>query len=146
MGHAIKLAAISQRLGEVPVGSVVVVDGQIVGEGLNRRELLHSVLEHAEMGALKEASKNLGRWRLKGAVVYSTLEPCFMCAGALIHARIDGLVYAAADPKFGAIESLYTLAKDPRLNHQFETLSGVMAEESAELLRFFFQRLRKRKT
>jgi tRNA(adenine34) deaminase len=144
MERALFFAGLSQRLNEVPVGALVVLDGQIVGEGFNRRELKTSVLEHAELNAIKAASKNLGRWRLKGATVYSTLEPCIMCAGALIHARIDCLVYGAADPKFGAIESLYSLNKDTRLNHQFTAVSGVLADKSAELLRDFFQSLRKR--
>ncbi len=143
MNEALKLAEISARLGEVPVGAVVVSNGAIVGRGFNRRELLASSLEHAELAALKDASLHLGSWRLLGATVYSTLEPCIMCAGALVHARIERLFYGAADPKFGGIESLYQLANDPRLNHQFAAVGGLMAAQSAQLLRDFFKGLRK---
>lgn len=142
MGKALRLAQIAFALGEVPVGAVIVVDGQIVGEGLNLRELKNSSLEHAELNALKQASSNLGRWRLTDATVYSTLEPCLMCAGALLHARVKSLVFGVADPKFGAIESLFSVAEDPRLNHRFLSVSGVRAQECAELLKLFFKNLR----
>lgn len=144
MKQALKLAEISAGLGEVPVGSIVVIDECIVGQGLNRRELSNSCLEHAELAAIKDANERLGQWRLVEATVYSTLEPCLMCAGALLHARIKGLVYGAKDAKFGAIDSLFRLASDPRLNHQFEVVSEVMAPESLKLLQNFFQKLRNR--
>jgi tRNA(adenine34) deaminase len=143
MMEALKLAEFATSLGEVPVGAVVVVDQEIVGFGFNRRELRSSCIEHAEMNALSEASKNLGRWRLMEATVYSTLEPCLMCAGAMIHARIHRLVYGAADPKFGAIESLYAVASDQRLNHRFHAMGGILANESRQLLKDFFLNLRK---
>lgn len=142
MGRALELAQIAFNLGEVPVGAVVVVDGQIVGEGYNLRELKNSCLEHAEIIALKQASANLGRWRLTDAMVYTTLEPCLMCAGALLHARIKGLFYGVADPKFGAIESLFSLASDPRLNHRFLWTKGIKSVECGELLKLFFKNLR----
>jgi tRNA(adenine34) deaminase len=142
MAIAMSLARRAASLGEVPVGALVVVDGTIVGQGLNTRELQTSVLAHAELNAIKDASNRLGQWRLTGATVYSTLEPCIMCAGALVHARIEHLVYGAADPKFGGIQSLYTIAADPRLNHRFNVTAGVMAQESSQILKDFFMGLR----
>ncbi len=146
MNEALRLAEISAGLGEVPVGAVIVFDGRIVGRGYNRRELSLSVLEHAELNALRDASNYLGRWRLVDATVYSTLEPCIMCAGALVHARITALYYGAADPKFGGIESLYHMAGDARLNHQFEAHGGLKTAESAQMLKEFFQNLRSART
>lgn len=145
MKEALALAQFAASLGEVPVGALVVVDHKIVGRGFNRREYMNSALEHAELMALKEASAKLGRWRLSDATVYSTLEPCLMCAGALVHARIKKLVFAARDPKFGAIASLFQVAQDARLNHRFPCEEGLMAKESAALLQGFFARLRAHK-
>lgn len=142
MAKALELAQTAGALGEVPVGSIVVMNGTIVGQGFNRRELDACCLSHAELLALKNASQTLGRWRLTDAVVYSTLEPCIMCAGALVHARVTHLVYGAADPKFGAIQSLYTMASDVRLNHRFTFTAGVMAAESVQLLKDFFKGVR----
>lgn len=144
MARAIELAKIAQSLGEVPVGALVVVKDRIVAEAYNKRELNQSSLDHAELLAIKIAAHNLGTWRLTGAIVYSSLEPCLMCAGALIHARIKLLVYGAKDAKFGAIDSLYQVAKDQRLNHQFTSIYGVLAQESSDLLRKFFRQLRDR--
>lgn len=146
MAEALKLALIAANLGEVPVGAVVVVNKQVVGRGFNLRELKNSCLEHAELIALKQASSKLGRWRLNDATVYTTLEPCIMCAGALLHARINLLVYGAADPKFGAIESLYKLGEDRRLNHGFQSVSGIKSVECAELLKQFFRNIRCRQS
>lgn len=145
MARALELARLSETLGEVPVGAVVVVADRVVGEGFNRRELYRSCLAHAEMMAIAQASENLGRWRLSDATVYSTLEPCIMCTGALLHARIKRLVFGAFDPKFGAVVSLYNLGSDPRLNHRFIHESGLLAEKSAEMLRLFFRNRRKKK-
>lgn len=145
MARALELARHSQSLGEVPVGAVVVVADRVVGEGFNHRELNRSCLAHAEIMALAEACENLGRWRLNDARVYSTLEPCIMCTGALLHARIKHLVFGALDPKFGAIVSLYALASDPRLNHRFTIHQGLEAEQSALLLKNFFKTRRKKK-
>jgi tRNA(adenine34) deaminase len=142
MTKALDLAKIAFDLGEVPVGALVVVNNQVVGMGFNQRELKNSCLEHAEIIALREASSNLGRWRLSDATVYTTLEPCFMCAGALVHARINRLVFGIEDPKFGAIMSLFCLADDKRLNHRFAYTHGILAKECQELLKLFFKNLR----
>lgn len=145
MGRALELAQIAYDLGEVPVGALVVIDGNIIAESYNRRELLHSSLEHAEMHAIAQASQKLGRWRLNDATLYSTLEPCVMCAGALMHSRIANVVYGAKDPKFGGLESLYHLGNDPRLNHQFPTINGVLEQECAHIISSFFASVRLRK-
>ena len=145
MEQALRLARISAALGEVPVGSLVVLNDEIIGTGINRREMSGLCFEHAEINAIRAASLCLGDWRLKGATVYSTLEPCIMCAGAMLHARIERLVYGAHDPKFGAIDSLYALAQDERLNHRFCVTKGVLADISAHLLQDFFWRVRKKK-
>ena len=129
MAEALKLAQQAAQIGEVPIGAVVVFENQIVGRGYNRREIDYSPVAHAEILAIQEASKNLGRWRLTGCTLYATLEPCPMCMGALINARIDRLVYAAPETK-------------GRLNHEFEIISGVLEKESSGLLKAFFQKLR----
>lgn len=142
MREALQLAEMSSILGEVPVGAVIVLDGEIIGRGFNRREMRNCVLEHAELNAIADAAQKLGSWRLLRASMYSTLEPCIMCAGALVHARIANLFYGAADAKFGGIESLYKIGEDSRLNHQFPAQGGLLADESANMLKQFFQRLR----
>ncbi|MGZ6142499.1 MAG: tRNA adenosine(34) deaminase TadA [Myxococcales bacterium] len=129
--------------GEVPIGAVVVCDGRIVGRGRNARERLRDPTAHAEILALQEAARTLGRWRLTGAAIYATLEPCPMCAGALVNARIDRLVYAVPDPKAGAAGTLFDVPRDPRLNHRVEVVSGVLAAECGELLKEFFRARRK---
>jgi tRNA(adenine34) deaminase len=145
MQQALKLARIAYDLGEVPVGAIVVNHDIVIGRGFNKRELHQNSLCHAELMAIDEACNNLGCWRLLDATVYVTLEPCLMCAGALLHSRISRLVYGASDPKFGAIESLYQINKDKRLNHRFEAQGGIKALESQELLQDFFAILRKSK-
>ena len=142
MARALELARIASHIGEVPVGAVLVIDGAIVAESYNRRELCASVLEHAELSALSMASQKLGRWRLTDTTLYSTLEPCVMCAGALVHSRVARVVYGAKDSKFGGIESLYSIGKDARLNHQFSVLGGVLEQECAAIMRSFFVQLR----
>lgn len=128
---------------DVPIGCVVVSEsGEELSRDHNRREALADPTAHAEVLALKAAAARLGTWRLEGATVYSTLEPCPMCAGALVLSRIARLVYAARDPKAGAIDSLFTLGTDPRLNHTFAVEREVMTAESQARLRAFFQRLR----
>lgn len=124
---------------EVPVGAVAVYEGAVVGTGRNARERRGDPLAHAELDAIREASRTLGRWRLSGVTLYVTLEPCAMCAGAVVNARIDRLVYGASDPKAGAVESLYEVCTDPRLNHRVEVAKGVLAEECGGLLREFFR-------
>ncbi len=127
---------------DVPVGAVVVHGGRIIGRGYNQREKLHDPTAHAEMLALTAAAEYLSQWRLDGCTLYATLEPCAMCAGALVLARVGRLVYGATDAKAGACGSLYTITEDPRLNHRLETVAGVLADEAAELLRAFFQHRR----
>jgi tRNA(adenine34) deaminase len=139
MGEALALARAAGEAGEVPIGAVALFEGRIVGRGANRREGDRDPIAHAEIHALQEASRTLGRWRLTGVTLVVTLEPCAMCAGAMVLARIDRLVFAAVDPKAGAVGSLMDLSSDSRLNHSFEVERGVRAEESAELLRTFFR-------
>jgi tRNA(adenine34) deaminase len=139
MSEALAEARRAAAEGEVPIGAVVVYEGQIVGRGRNARERLHDPTAHAEVLALQQASQALRRWRLTGTTVYATLEPCPMCAGALVNARVDRLVYAVADPKAGAVGTLFDIARDPRLNHRVEVTSGVLAVECGDLLRGFFR-------
>ncbi|MCA1828271.1 MAG: tRNA adenosine(34) deaminase TadA [Myxococcales bacterium] len=129
--------------GEVPIGAVVVVDGRIVGRGRNARERLRDPTAHAEILALQEAARSLGRWRLSGATIYATLEPCPMCAGALVNARIDRLVYSVRDPKAGAAGTLFDIPRDARLNHRIQVDSGVLASECGAVLTEFFRARRK---
>ncbi|MEM7157214.1 MAG: tRNA adenosine(34) deaminase TadA [Myxococcota bacterium] len=142
MGYALSLARAAADRGDVPVGAVVVRDGQIVGVGYNRREVEADPTGHAEIVALRDACRSAGRWRVDGATLYVTLEPCPMCAGAIVNSRVARLVYGADDPKAGAVRSLYEICSDPRLNHRVEVCPGVLAEPSAELLRTFFRRVR----
>jgi tRNA(adenine34) deaminase len=144
MERALVLAREAERLGEVPVGAVAVFEGRIVGEGMNRREVDRDPLAHAELLALRGASAALNAWRLTGVTLYVTLEPCAMCAGALVQSRPSLLEYGAQDPKAGAVGSLYDLAREPRHNHRVEVTAGVLAEESSAILKTFFRRLRAR--
>lgn len=142
MSRCLELARQAAANGEVPVGAVVVEDGRILAEGRNRTRERSTPLAHAEMLALAGAFEVLGVGRIPDSTLYSSLEPCFMCTGALLHARVERVVYAARDPKFGACGSLADLPGDFRLNHRCPVESGVLAEDSAALLREFFQRLR----
>jgi len=144
MRQALEEARAAAAIDEVPIGAVVVCDGQVVAVGSNRREIDADPTAHAEMIAVREAARVLGRWRLEGCTVYVTLEPCPMCAGALHAARVDRCVYGAVDPKAGALGTLYDIASDERLNHRYDVVAGVLADESAALLREFFMRLRAR--
>lgn len=146
MAMALSQARNAEEIGEVPIGAVVVCDGAVVSAGGNRREIDHDPAGHAEFLAIREASRKLERWRLSDCTVYVTLEPCPMCAGLMHQARIARCVYATPDPKAGALGTLYDLSDDPRLNHSFDVTSGVLAEESAELLREFFRRLREERS
>ena len=139
MREALVLAAAAGSRGEVPVGAVAVFEGRVVGRGANARESARDPTAHAELLAIQEAARTLGRWRLTGVTVVVTLEPCAMCAGAMVLARIDRLVHGASDPKAGAAGSLMDLAQDARLNHRFPVERGVLADESGELLRSFFR-------
>jgi tRNA(adenine34) deaminase len=127
---------------DVPVGAVAVRDGVVIGRGHNRKEVDGDPTAHAEMLALREASRTLGGWRLAGVTLYCTLEPCPMCAGAMVAARLPRLVYGADDPKAGAGGSVVELLRDPRLNHQVTVTRGVLANEAQALLERFFTRLR----
>ena len=127
---------------DVPVGAIAVLDGQIIGRGRNRREIDRDPSAHAELIALREASRTINHWRLDGVTLYATLEPCAMCAGAMVLARLPRLVYATADPKAGAAGSVLDILNHPRLNHKVKVETGVLAEESAALLVSFFARLR----
>ena len=128
---------------EPPVGAVIVRDGAIIARGHNLRENLRDPTAHAEMLAVRAAAASLGRWRLSDCTMYVTLEPCAMCAGAMVLARIHRLVYGANDPKAGAVDSLMNLVSDSRLNHQVEVESGVLAQECGDLLRQFFSSRRR---
>jgi tRNA(adenine34) deaminase len=139
MARALELAREARNLGEVPVGALVVREGRILAQAHNLRETLHDPTAHAERLALTWAGRSLGSWRLEGCVLYVTLEPCAMCAGAIVQSRIARLVYGADDPKAGACASLYRLVSDPRLNHQVPITAGVMALECGEVLKEFFQ-------
>jgi len=138
MKMAIEEAGKAPGHGDVPVGAVVVVDGEVVAQRHNERELLGDPTAHAELLAVRDAAEVTGSWRLNDATVVVTLEPCPMCAGALYQARITRLVFGATDMKAGACGSLYNLGSDPRLNHEFEVVHGVMADECASLLTDFF--------
>jgi tRNA(adenine34) deaminase len=138
MVEALAEARLAAAAGDVPVGALVVIDGLVVGRGRNRREAALDPCAHAEVEALREAARERASWRLIGATVYVTLEPCPMCAGALVNARVARVVYGCTDPKAGAIDTLYTIGRDPRLNHRFEVTGGVMADACASLLREFF--------
>ncbi len=140
--RCLELARAAAAADEVPVGAVVVVDGVVVGEGRNRVEELRSPLAHAEMLALQQALVHAGNKRLANATLYCSLEPCFLCAGAILHARVDRVVFGASDPKFGAVRSLANVLEDARLNHRCTVVAGVEAAASAELLRAFFRQKR----
>ncbi|UFJ43394.1 tRNA adenosine(34) deaminase TadA [Brevibacillus humidisoli] len=142
MQAALEEAQKAMEIGEVPIGAVVVRDNEIVGRGFNLRETQKDPTLHAEMIAIRQASARLGGWRLIGCELYVTLEPCPMCAGAIVQARIERVVYGAADPKAGCAGTLMDLCSEPRFNHQVPVTAGVLAEESSQLLKQFFRRLR----
>jgi tRNA(adenine34) deaminase len=144
MQQALAEAELAYGEGEVPVGAVVVWEGKIIGRGYNRTESLADPTAHAEILAIGAAATHMKSWRLAGATLYVTVEPCTMCAGATVLARIKRLVYGAPDPKAGACGSLYNVVQDRRLNHRVELTQGILADQASELLRSFFQRLRER--
>ncbi len=144
MRQALELAREATVDGDVPVGALVIAsDGTLLGRGRNRRECDGDPTGHAEIVALRDAAAHSGHWRLDDTTLIVTLEPCVMCAGALVNARVKRLVYGAEDPKAGAVKSLYAVTEDPRLNHRLEVVGGVLAEECGGLLSAFFQKLRK---
>ena len=142
MRAALTEAGAARDQGEVPVGAVLVHQGRIIGRGCNQRDRLHDPTAHAEMIALTAGAAYLQSWRLTGCTLYVTLEPCAMCAGAIVLARVDRLIYGATDPKAGACESLYAIPADQRLNHRAEMRKGVLADECAAILTDFFARQR----
>ncbi|MEN0110435.1 MAG: tRNA adenosine(34) deaminase TadA [Planctomycetota bacterium] len=144
MRMALDQAAQAAAAGEVPVGAIVVCRGDVVAAAHNQRETLRDPTAHAEMIAITQAAEALGAWRLEGCTLYVTLEPCPMCAGGIVQARVPRVVYGASDPKAGAVESLYTLLGDPRLNHRCEVQGGVLAEECGAVLTEFFRARRRR--
>jgi tRNA(adenine34) deaminase len=142
MAEALELARKAEANGEVPVGAIVVVEGQVRGRGFNSPIRLMDPTAHAEMLALREAAASIGNYRLEGAVLYSTLEPCVMCAGALVAARVEKLVFGARDLRFGGVRSKFRLADSDILNHRVEVVEGVMAGECLSLVKGFFDRRR----
>jgi tRNA(adenine34) deaminase len=139
MRETIDLARRAEAEGEVPVGAVLVIDGECVGRGWNRPVAAHDASAHAEINALRDAGARLGNYRLPGSTLYVTLEPCVMCAGAIVHARVARVVYAAADPKTGAAGSVFDILVSDRHNHVVQVESGLLADESSQLLRAFFR-------
>jgi tRNA(adenine34) deaminase len=142
MGAALAEAASAEALGDVPIGAVIVREGAVIATGCNRRIVDRDPTAHAEMLAIRSAAAVLGDWRLSGCTLVVTLEPCCMCAGAIVLARVDRLVYGASDPKAGAVDTLYHLCTDDRLNHRVEVISGVRAAECGAVLTEFFRKQR----
>lgn len=145
MGKALAQAANAGARGEVPIGAVLVKDGVVIGRGYNLREGKQDPCAHAELLAIRRAARRLGAWRLTGTTLYVTLEPCPMCMGAIILARVERLVFGCFDPKAGAAGSLYDLTSDRRFNHRVEVTSGVRGEECSAMLSDFFRELRRQK-
>lgn len=142
MRQALVEAQKAADAGEVPVGAVVVKDGEVIAQGFNRRESWQDPTAHAELIAVRRAAEKLGSWRLDDCTVYVTLEPCPMCAGMLVNARVGRLVFGARDPKGGAVRSLFAINEDPRLNHRVEVKEGVLGEECGAILTQFFRSIR----
>lgn len=143
MGEALKEALKAGDEDEVPVGCVIVHDNRIIGRGHNRTEALQDPTAHAEILAITAASEYLGSWRLSGCTAYCSIEPCIMCAGALVLARVDRLVFGASDPKFGGCGSLYMIPQEPRLNHRIPVSSGILKDQSAGIMQEFFRKKRR---
>lgn len=145
MEQALLEARKAYELDEVPIGAVVVKDGEIIGRGHNLRETCKDPTLHAEMVAIRQAAETLGGWRLTGCELYVTVEPCPMCAGAMIQARIDRLIFGAGDPKAGCAGTLYNLLQDSRFNHQVEIVKGILEEECRQIMKDFFRQKRNSK-
>jgi len=145
MQKALFFADLASAIDEVPVGAIIIKNDVMIGWGYNRREVDRLAIRHAEMDAIAMASKALGSWRLLDCTLYVTLEPCIMCAGALVQARIPRVVFGTRDPKAGAMGSLYSVHNDMRLNHQIIVSEGLLATQSGEILRDFFQKRRKKR-
>jgi len=140
---ALEQARFAEAIGDVPIGAIVVRDGVVIGSGYNRREADKDPTAHAEILAIREASKTLGGWRLTGCELYVTIEPCPMCAGAIVMARLDRVVFGARDIKAGAVASLYQMLQDERLNHQIDVVEGILETECSMIIKQFFRVLRK---
>lgn len=145
MEEALKEAKKADDLDEVPIGAVVVKDGEIIGRGYNLRETDQDPTLHAEMIAMRQAAAKVRSWRLTGCEIYVTIEPCPMCAGAMVQARIDRVIFGARDPKAGCALSLYNLLQDPRFNHRVDIVEGVMEQQCRDIIRTFFRNKRSRK-
>ncbi len=145
MQKALRLAEKAARRGETPIGAVIVREGRVIGRGFNRRNTRGCALEHAEITAIRQASRRVHDWRLEDCTLYVTLEPCPMCAGALVQARVKRVVIGAMNPKAGCAGSVLDVLREPRLNHQCEVDEGVLGEEASELLKRFFRELREEK-
>lgn len=142
MGLALDEARKAYDIGEVPIGAVLVIDHEVVAKGHNMREKWHDATAHAEVIVIREACQKLGRWRLSGATLYVTIEPCPMCAGALVMSRVDRVVYGSADYKAGAVESIFNVVQNRALNHSLAVTAGVRAEECAGIMKEFFRQRR----
>lgn len=142
MRQALKAAAEAAAIGEVPVGCVIVRNDEVLVSASNRKEVDHSPVGHSEIIALAEAGAKLANWRLADCEMYVTLEPCVMCAGAIIQARLPVVYFGAHDPKFGGLGSLYDLSQDPRMNHRFDAVAGVLADDCRQIIVDFFRRRR----
>lgn len=142
MKAAIAQAKKAERINEVPIGCVIVYDGQIIARGYNRRNTDHNTLSHAELNAIRKASRVMGDWRLEGCTMYVTLEPCQMCSGALVQSRIDKVVIGAMNPKAGCAGSVMNILQADGFNHKVETVSGVLGDECSEMMSSFFRKLR----
>ena len=142
MQQAMEQARVAYLQGDVPVGAVIVKDDRVISMAYNRREIDGDPTAHAELIAIRQAAHEVGGWRLTGATIFVTLEPCVMCAGAIVLSRLDRVVFGAVDPKAGAVSSLYRVLDDQRLNHRVEVESGILASESADLLKKFFRERR----
>jgi tRNA(adenine34) deaminase len=139
MQEALEEARRAETEGEIPIGAIILINEKIVGRGRNHSVRSHDPTAHAEVLALRHAAHTMRNYRLPGSILVVTIEPCLMCVGALIHARVDEIVFGAADPKAGAVQSLFQMANDPQLNHQIAVTSGVLADECGGLLRAFFE-------
>ncbi|WP_255748657.1 tRNA adenosine(34) deaminase TadA [Sporolactobacillus sp. STSJ-5] len=145
MELAINEAGKAEAIGEVPIGAVIIQNGEVIARCYNKRETLQEPTAHAELMAIEEASRELGTWRLSGCTLYVTLEPCPMCAGAIVLSRIDRLVFGAADPKAGCAGTLMNLVQEPRFNHRTEVVAGVLSDRCGRMLTDFFRKLREKR-
>ena len=144
MGKAIEEAKIAAAVGEIPVGAVVIYQKKAIARAYNLRETLPCATAHAELLAIEKACRALGRWRLTGCTLYVTVEPCPMCAGAIVNSRLDRVVYGCDDPKGGAVRSLFQIVDNPALNHRVEVMAGIRADECAAIMRDFFRSRRQK--